>query len=187
MVIWSINALMDEDACYEALRSVLHPEGLKCPNGHALPPDQAPHNRHRAPLCDYRCRECGKVFNLFTGTLFQWSHYPCSVRVLPFKGIVQGTPTRHLATETKVSFRNLLRWRHPLQALIERVFPPHAPCRTLSRKPTRCSGTPERKVISTPIRPGDAPTNSEGTARMGTTGLRWRACSDERATKSVWR
>ena len=124
MVVWSINNLLDEQACHDALLSVLHPEGLNCPNGHPLPPDQAPHDRHRAPICDYRCRECGKVFNLFSGTLFQGSHYSCSVWVLLIKGIAQGTPTEHLAKETKVSTKNLLRWRHRLQALIEEVFPP---------------------------------------------------------------
>jgi hypothetical protein len=124
MVVWSINNLLDEQACYDALLSVLHPEGLKCPNGHALPPDQAPHESRRAPLCDYRCKECGKVYNLFTGTLFAGSHYSCSTWVLLIKGIVQGVPSSHLAKETKVSLKNLLRRRHQLQAFLEGGFSP---------------------------------------------------------------
>ena len=51
------------------LRRALHPDGLACPHGHRLPPNQAPRDRHRAPIMDYRCRTCGSVFNLFTNTL----------------------------------------------------------------------------------------------------------------------
>lgn len=67
-MLFPIDDLLDETACYERLLSVLHPKGLRCPEGHALPADQAPHDRHRAPVMDYRCRDCGKVFNVFTGT-----------------------------------------------------------------------------------------------------------------------
>lgn len=152
MIVWSINELMDEQACHDALLAVLHPEGLKCPNGHPLPPDQAPHDRHRAPIYDYRCRECGRVYNLFSGTLFQGSHYPCSVWVLLIKGIVQGTPTEHLAKETKVSFKNLLRRRHQLQAFIEEVFPPLSPSAGPGDRSRRA--VPERRREGrTPRRP----------------------------------
>jgi hypothetical protein len=67
-MLFSIDDLLDEAACYRLLLTALHPEGLHCPKRHALPPDQAPHDRHREPVVDYRCRTCGKVFNVFTGT-----------------------------------------------------------------------------------------------------------------------
>ena len=65
MMIFPIGELLDEQRCYDFLLEVLHPEGLHCPNGHLLPPDQTPHDRHRDPLFDYRCRVCGKVCNIF--------------------------------------------------------------------------------------------------------------------------
>jgi hypothetical protein len=61
MMRFPIGDILDEQECYDFLMWVLHPEGLKCPNGHPLPPDQAPHDRHRAPIVDYRCRLCGTV------------------------------------------------------------------------------------------------------------------------------
>ena len=70
MMVFPIDELLDEQACYDFLLRLLHPEGLRCPNGHSLPSDQAPHDRHRAPIMDYRCRECGSVFNIFTGTIW---------------------------------------------------------------------------------------------------------------------
>jgi len=61
MMRFPIGDILDEQECYDFLMRVLHPEGLKCPNGYPLPPDQAPHDRHRAPIVDYRCRLCGTV------------------------------------------------------------------------------------------------------------------------------
>lgn len=67
--MFPFDELLDERACYNHLLKILHPEGMHCPNGHPLPADQAPHNRRQAPRVTYRCRVCGQVFSLFTGTL----------------------------------------------------------------------------------------------------------------------
>ncbi len=67
MITFPIHELMDEQKCYDYLLKVLHPDGLKCPAGHAVHPGQKPHDRHRAPVFDYRCCECGCVFR----TLFE--------------------------------------------------------------------------------------------------------------------
>jgi hypothetical protein len=42
-----INDLLDEDKCCRPWMETLHPDGLRCPEGHALPPGQAPHDRRR--------------------------------------------------------------------------------------------------------------------------------------------
>ena len=57
-----------------------------------LPADQAPHDRQGAPVIDYRCRQCGAVFNLFTGTLFQKTRYPCThwSQVKVFRNLSRG-------------------------------------------------------------------------------------------------
>jgi len=64
MIQFPITDLLDEHECYNYLLRTLHPEGLKCPCGHPVPPDQAPQDRSREPIFYYRCRICGKVFNL---------------------------------------------------------------------------------------------------------------------------
>ena len=66
------NSLLDQEQCYRFLLETLHLDGLHCPNGHPLPEGLAPHDRKRAPLVKYRCRNCGAVFNIFTGTV--WGH-----------------------------------------------------------------------------------------------------------------
>lgn len=119
-----IDQLLDEQACYDFLLACLHPPGLHCPRGHPLPPEQAPHDRHRTPVLDYRCRQCGAVFNVFSGTLLVKSHYPCSTLVLMLRGIAQGVPTKHLAAELHIDRGHLTERRHAIQALLEQRLPP---------------------------------------------------------------
>ncbi len=123
MMQWALTDLLDEQACYDYLLQALHPKGLQCPAGHHLPPEQAPHDRHRAPIMTYRCRVCGKVFNLFTGTIWSKTHYRCSIIVQLLKGIAQGTPTKHLAAELHLDRCTLNTRRHTIQALLAGNFP----------------------------------------------------------------
>jgi transposase-like protein len=124
MIAFPIQSLMDEQACYEYLRSVLHPQGLHCPQGHPLPAEQGAHDRHRAPLLDYRCQTCGAVFNLFTNTIWSKARYSCATIVLILRGVAQGVPTAHLARELGIDRTHLLEHRHEIQKLIEQHFPP---------------------------------------------------------------
>jgi transposase-like protein len=125
MMQFPLHTLLDEQACYDFLLQVLHPTGLVCPHGHLLPPEQAPHDRHRTPIMDYRCRRCGAVFNLFTNTLFSKTRYRCATIVLILRGIAQGTPTKHLAGELGIDRGHLLERRHDIQAVLAgRLSPP---------------------------------------------------------------
>ena len=124
MLIFPIHELMDEQKCYDYLLQVLHLDGLRCPRGHVLPADQQPHDRHRAPIMDYRCRACGAVFNLFTDTIWSGSRYTCVQIVLILRGIAQGVPTEHLAHELGIDRSHLLARRHEIQQLIEQSLSP---------------------------------------------------------------
>ena len=127
MMQFPLDTLLDEQACYDFLLHVLHPDGLACRLGHRLPPEQAPHDRHRAPIMDYRCRTCGAVFNLFTHSLFSKTRYRCSTLVLLLRGIAQGTPTKHLAEELGIDRGHLLSRRHAIQAVLAgRLSPPRS-------------------------------------------------------------
>ncbi len=124
MLQFPLDDLLDEQACYDFLLRVLHPDGLRCPQGHVLPVDQAAHDRHRAPILDYRCRTGGAVFNLFTGTIWTKTHYRCSTIVQILRGIAQGVPTQHLATELGIDRGQLLERRHRIQALVAQHLSP---------------------------------------------------------------
>jgi transposase-like protein len=109
-----ISELMDEDACYAKLLSWLHPDGLACPRCGAR--DRlGVHRRHRAPVLDYRCAACKRVFNAFTGTLLQGTQRRPVALVLILRGVAQGASTARLARELGCDRRELLDFRHRLQ------------------------------------------------------------------------
>ena len=118
MIQFPITDLLNQEQCYRFLLETLHPDGLHCPNGHPLPEGQAPHDRKRAPLVKYRCRSCGAVFNLFTGTLWAGTQYDGATVVMVLRGFTQGVPTLHLALELSLDYSTLLERRHRLQALV---------------------------------------------------------------------
>jgi transposase-like protein len=108
-----IADLMDQDACYRRLVNVLHPDGLACPrcSGRRF----GVHRRHRAPILDYRCRDCRRVFNAFTGTALQKTTRSPAALVLILRGFAQGVPTAKLARELDCDRMKLLQLRHKLQ------------------------------------------------------------------------
>ena len=123
MMIFPIYELLDEQRCYDYLLKVLHPNGLHCSNGHPLPPEQAPHDRSREPIFDYKCRVCGTVYNLFTNTIWSGTRYSCAIIILIMRGIAQGIPTEHLAEELTIDRSHLLKLRHEIQKLAMSCLP----------------------------------------------------------------
>ncbi|MCP4540523.1 MAG: hypothetical protein GY832_25585 [Chloroflexi bacterium] len=118
MIQFPITDLVDEQECHDYLLRTLHPNGLECPTcGRPLPPSQAPHDRSRDPIFDYRRRTCGAVFNLFTKTIWSGTHYNCKIVVLVMRGFAQGIPTLHLAQELNLDYETLLDRRHQVYGL----------------------------------------------------------------------
>jgi transposase len=109
-----IADLMDQDACYAKLVGWLHPKGLICPNCKADDHLRA-HRHHRAPVLDYRCTACGRVFNAFTGTALAGTHRSPAEIVLILRGFAQGVPTAELARELGCDRKHLLELRHLMQ------------------------------------------------------------------------
>ena len=128
-----LDDLLDEDRCYAWLLRNLHPEGLHCPNGHDLRPDQCPHTRNRAPVVEYRCRQCHRVFNVFTNTDLNGIRYPCSKLVMVLHGFMKGTPTLQMSDELSIDRSNLLTCRHDFQALLQERFSPLSSPRSRDR------------------------------------------------------
>lgn len=108
-----LENLLDEDRCYSWLIDHLHKGELCCPccKGNHY----RKHHSRRAPVVQYYCMDCGCYFNLFTGTVFQKSRYPCSKIVLIIRGISKGESTAGLSRELKIDRSNLLYLRHALQ------------------------------------------------------------------------
>ena len=116
MLQFSISELLDEQKCYDYLKELLHSDGLHCSCGCPLASAQAPHKRQRRPcVVNYKCRFCGKVFNIFTNTVWSGSAYKCSTMVRILQGFSEGVPTLHLAQELGLHYGTLLERRHQFQ------------------------------------------------------------------------
>ncbi|HEX3872877.1 MAG TPA: transposase [Solirubrobacteraceae bacterium] len=109
-----LTGMMDEGACHERLAGALHPDGLACPRCGG--DRYGVHRRHRDPVIDYRCRDCRRVFNIFTGTALQGASRRPSDLIQILRGIAQGAPTARLARELGCDRMKLLELRHKLQA-----------------------------------------------------------------------
>lgn len=109
-----LHDLMDEQACYEKLVRALHPQGLCCPRCGGG--ERTVHRAHRAPVRDYRCKACRRVFNAFTGTILQGTHRRPSQLMLILRGVAQGATTARLAREMGLSRWHLLELRRKLQS-----------------------------------------------------------------------
>lgn len=105
---------LDEDACYRKLVELLHPDGLACP---ACGQRQrlGVHHRHREPVLDYQCGDCGRVFNAWTGTALQGTHRRPAQLMLILHGVATGRPTAQMARELGCDRKHLLELRHRLQ------------------------------------------------------------------------
>src|SRR3954452_2831188 len=105
---------MDENKCYQSLLDLFHPQGLHCPRCHAQEGLQT-HNSYREPILNYRRTQCKRVFNAWTGTIFQGTHRRPAQMVLILRGFTRGVSTAQLARELSCSRRHLSDLRHRFQ------------------------------------------------------------------------
>lgn len=122
MMTFPVTALWDEQKCCEFLQKLLHPQGLACPRCAVSVGEARVHRYDRAPILQYQCR-CGRIYNLFTGTVWQGTHHSCAIIIEILRGIAQGKPTLKLAEELGVDRKHLLERRHQLQAHVAASAP----------------------------------------------------------------
>jgi len=158
--------LLDDHACYAALLSWLHPDGLagpRCRRTDAL----RVHRRTRDPVLDYRCTACGRVFNAFTATALHGTHRRPAQVVAILRGVAQGTPTARLARELGCSRPHLLALRHkmPAHALAAADRAPPRPDGVVEADEVFPNAGEKRPAAPRPGRPAAAPRQPGAGAR----------------------
>ena len=68
---------LDEEECVQLLRVIRWPGGVACP--HCLSTTVIRTGRHQGSCQRYRCKNCMRIFNDKTGTIFQDSRLPLKV------------------------------------------------------------------------------------------------------------
>lgn len=111
-----LNDLLDENRCYQWLLEMRWPGGKPvCPRCGETERIHV-HNRDQAPIEDFRCKACHRVFNIHTETIFQKTRRPCSHIVVIIQGFTQGKTTSLIARELGCEYDTLLKLRHRWQA-----------------------------------------------------------------------
>jgi transposase-like protein len=78
----NLPTLIDEAKCYEVIRQLRWPEGVRCPVCNAAEFIKRGFHTHQAHRQRYQCRACGRQFDDLTGTLLDGHHQPLRTWVL---------------------------------------------------------------------------------------------------------
>lgn len=78
----NIQTLIDEAKCYEVVRHLRWPEGVRCPSCGAADVTKRGMHTHQAHRQRYACRVCQRQFDDLTDTIFEGHHQPLRVWVL---------------------------------------------------------------------------------------------------------
>jgi transposase-like protein len=119
-----ITDLLDYESSVAWITLHFHPAGLKCPKCGA-PKNQARNFRQTqcSELVVYRCKQCGQIYNLYSGTIFQQTHLTPMQVVLLMRGICKGESSKVLAAELKLNYVTVLNLRHAAQVNAEKALP----------------------------------------------------------------
>jgi transposase-like protein len=115
-----ITELLDYENSVEWILEHFHPKGLQCPKCHSSMEQSREFRRTlSSDLLVQRCLNCGAIYNLYTGTVFQRSQWTPMQVVLLMRGICKGETTRELAAELQLNYKTVLTMRHRVQTNAE--------------------------------------------------------------------
>ena len=115
-MIFPITDLLADQESLEWVAQYFHPKGLRCPGCGATTQQAREFRIHKRGFGDYRCQNCQRTYNLYTGTLFAGSKLEPRRVVLLVRGVCKGEPATVLAEELSLSRQCVHRWRKRLQA-----------------------------------------------------------------------
>ena len=119
-----ITDLLDYDSSIEWVLKHFHPKGLRCSHCKGSIEEARKFRRTRASdLIVYRCWHCEMTYNLYTGTIFQGTHWTPKQVVLLMRGISKGETTKEIVAELELSYKTVLDMRHKVHANAEREQP----------------------------------------------------------------
>jgi transposase-like protein len=112
-----IIELLDHETSVAWLLSHFHPKGLQCPRcEHGVEEARNYRQTKVSQLTVYRCNHCDTIYNVYTGTVFQGSHWTPMQAILLLRGIAKGESTNVLSAELGLNYKTVLTMRHRIQA-----------------------------------------------------------------------
>jgi hypothetical protein len=117
-------SLLDDEQSLMWLQRHFHPDGLHCIQCGVSVDEARPFGttkQSQVPV--YRCKRCQSTYTLYTGTVFQGTHFRPAQVVLLLRGVFKGEAAQSLARELKISRMRAHHYRHVLQANVLRQQP----------------------------------------------------------------
>lgn len=121
-MIFPVTNLMDEEQSKKWLLRHFHPEGLRCPKCTSKS-RRLFRQTETSRLAVYRCLECGGIYNLYSGTVFEKRRLRPSQVVLMLRGVIKGEPSMKLSEELGLSRTTVHQIRKELQDNAEQSLP----------------------------------------------------------------
>ena len=115
-MIFPITELLDETESLAWVEKYFHPKGLDCPGCGATREHAREFRKHKRGFVDYRCSNCQRTYNVYTGTVFAGSNLEPRHVGLLIRGVCKGDPARVGAEELALSRQCIQRWRKRLHA-----------------------------------------------------------------------
>lgn len=99
----NIQHLIDDAKCFEVIRELRWPEGIKCPEcGASTISKRGFHNR-QAHRQRYKCKDCGHQFDDLSDTIFEGHHQPLRTWVLCLYLMGLNLSNRQISAELDLS------------------------------------------------------------------------------------
>jgi transposase-like protein len=90
-VLVNILGIIDDAKCYEMVRALRWPDGLRCVHCDSAQIVKQGRDETELQRQRYRCRDCGRHFDDLTGTIFVGHHQPSvkELRYYTFRTIIR--------------------------------------------------------------------------------------------------
>ena len=113
--VLNIRAIVDDAKCFETVREMRWPEGVRCVHCGADTVAKNGRDETQAERQRYRCRTCDRYFDDLTGTIFEGHHQPLHVWILCLYFMGLNLSNRQIAHELDLNPSDAQRMTHQLR------------------------------------------------------------------------
>lgn len=111
----NLQNLLDDAKCYETVRQLRWPGGVRCPHCDAAAITKQGHDSTQAARQKYRCERCHRYFDDLTGTVLAGHHQPLRVWILCLYFMGLNLSNAQIAQELDVNPNDAQRMTEPLR------------------------------------------------------------------------
>ncbi|MCP4703183.1 MAG: IS1595 family transposase [candidate division Zixibacteria bacterium] len=119
-----IPQLIDNARCYDEVRRMRWPNGVRCPGCTSNKIAKRGKNHRHQECRRYRCKKCGKQFDDLTGTIFAKHHQPLKIWIICLYMMWFNIPNRQIAQELDLNESDMQEMTSLLRGILKRRRPP---------------------------------------------------------------